>query len=445
MNTDVVPNLDTLVADPQWEAGDSTELSIHRIHHYPAKFKSFIITKSLEYANSKGKNISVIADTFCGCGTSAFEARRNGIDFWGCDINPVATLIARVKSEKYQDSTIERYYGKVVKRFEKTRDDSIAGPINERIIYWFGDVQIRELSNLKTAIIDTVSNKKYRDFFLVGFSNILKGTSRWLSKSIKPQVDQNKTPLDVLDAFRKQIKMMRSAAIQSSKELTKSKVTIETSSILEPRDSWPKVNIIVTSPPYVTSYEYADIHQLSTLWLGYVDDYRSLRKGTIGSKGVNFDNTLLDEINDVGKEIYHALNFKDRAIAKSVTKYFSDMSKAVGNMYNLLSDDGMIFLVVGNTKYRNVEVDNVKFICRCMNDIGFKNIEVKKRKISSKTLTPFRDENGKFISTDDKKSVYAYEYVIIAEKHQNVKNLQSNYALHQSDCDTLNANDSPLL
>ncbi len=423
MNAYEIYDLDLMVADPQWESGNSSELAIHRIHHYPAKFKSFIITKSLEYANSKGKNIKIVADTFCGCGTSAFEARRNGIDFWGCDINPVATLIAKVKSEKYQDSVNEKYYERIVKRFERTRDDIIMEPINNRIFYWFEDKQMRELSHLKAAIINTVPDGKYRNFFLVGFSNILKGTSRWLAKSIKPQIDPDKTPQDVLEAFKKQIKVMRSATIESSKELKGSKVVIETASILEHRDSWPKVDMIVTSPPYVTSYEYADIHQLSTLWLGYVDDYRSLRKGTIGSKDMNFKDTILNEINDIGKGIYNALKPKDHAIAKSVTKYFLDMSKAVDNMYGLLSDEGIIFLVVGNTKYRNVEVDNVTFICQCMKDKGFKIIDIKKRKISSKTLTPYRDENGKFMSTNDKKSVYAYEYVIIGEKYPNVKTL----------------------
>ena len=27
------------------------------------------------------------------------------------------------------------------------------------------------------------------------------------------------------------------------------------------------VNLVLTSPPYVTSYEYADLHQLALLWL----------------------------------------------------------------------------------------------------------------------------------------------------------------------------------
>src|SRR3546814_11916196 len=50
--------------------------------------------------------------------------------------------------------------------------------------------------------------------------------------------------------------------------------------VARPRQS---LDLIVTSPPYVTSYEYADLHQLSSLWLGYAQDHRELRVGSIGS------------------------------------------------------------------------------------------------------------------------------------------------------------------
>ena len=77
------------------------ELRLHRIHAYPAKFPAFITTKALHFAKSERLNVRRVADIFCGCGTVAFEARRENIDFWGCDINPVATLIARTKSGSF--------------------------------------------------------------------------------------------------------------------------------------------------------------------------------------------------------------------------------------------------------------------------------------------------------------------------------------------------------
>ncbi len=81
-----------------WDFGESPELKIHRIHAYPAKFPAFITTKAIAYAKKLGVNVQTVADVFCGCGTTAFESRKAGLNFWGCDINPVATLIARVKS-----------------------------------------------------------------------------------------------------------------------------------------------------------------------------------------------------------------------------------------------------------------------------------------------------------------------------------------------------------
>ena len=42
---------------------------------------------------------------------------------------------------------------------------------------------------------------------------------------------------------------------------------IITGSFLNENVEPPIVDMIITSPPYVTSYEYADLHQLSSLWL----------------------------------------------------------------------------------------------------------------------------------------------------------------------------------
>ena len=71
-----------------WNFGDEREDPIHRIHSYPAKFPAFITTKALRYAKKQGVNVRIVADVFCGCGTSAVEAKKNGKNFWGCDINP---------------------------------------------------------------------------------------------------------------------------------------------------------------------------------------------------------------------------------------------------------------------------------------------------------------------------------------------------------------------
>ena len=58
---------------PFWDFGDRRDDPIHRIHAYPAKFPAFITTKALQYAERRGVKVDVVADVFCGCGTTAVE------------------------------------------------------------------------------------------------------------------------------------------------------------------------------------------------------------------------------------------------------------------------------------------------------------------------------------------------------------------------------------
>ena len=83
--------------DPFWNVGNEVEHLNHKIHSYPAKFPAFITQKAIQYALNDGVLVNTIADIFCGCGTVAFEAKRMGIDFWVCDLNPTAVLIPKQK------------------------------------------------------------------------------------------------------------------------------------------------------------------------------------------------------------------------------------------------------------------------------------------------------------------------------------------------------------
>lgn len=168
--------------DEFWNFGESKQLLMHRIHAYPAKFPFFLIEKALNYVRDKGAKPKLIADVFCGCGTTALEAKRLGIDFWGCDINPVATLIAKVKSQTFDEKIIKNYHAEILVLFEKTSLENNLLKENERINYWFEEETINDLNRLLSSIKEIVKSKKYREFFLCAFSNILKASSKWLTK-----------------------------------------------------------------------------------------------------------------------------------------------------------------------------------------------------------------------------------------------------------------------
>lgn len=410
-------DFDRIPIDPFWNTSPEKELKIHRIHTYPAKFPAFITTKALEYAKKSSHEVNSLADIFCGCGTTAFEAKRNDIDFWGCDINPVATLITKTKSRKYQDLQIRQYLTKILERVEASSIVDMYDKANKRLIYWYKRDEYNRLLRLKTVIEEVIPDgSKYRDFFMCAFSNILKPTSVWLAKSIKPQVDPNKTPANVISAFKVQCEFMISANDESGLHESSS-TKIVTGNFLDARIKKPKVDLIVTSPPYVTSYEYADLHQLSSLWLGYAEDFRDLRKGAIGSKQHNYEfETERKKLNQTGSRIVTRLLQKHSPRAQSIAKYFLDMQAVTEASYKMLNDRGMALFVIGNTKYKGTLIDNAKHLAESLENSGFSEILGTKRKISKKNLTPYRDKNGKFTTVTSGRKVYSEEFIIVGRK-----------------------------
>lgn len=406
------PTLPYHPIDSYWNFGGERESLMHRIHAYPAKFPAFITTKAVAYAKEKGVNVSRIADVFCGCGTTALEAKRLRVDFWGCDINPVATLIARVKREDYQLGQLQCYAANILTQFDSLRNrHRCPQPVAERIRYWHFPSKIRDLQLLMKAF-ENVPTGKYRDFFLCAFSNILKPTSKWLTKSIKPQIDPNKKPATVRRAFESQIDLMFKA-VAESEGCSPNESMIKTGNFLEMRFLEPIADLVITSPPYVTSYEYADLHQLSTLWLGYTSDYRKLRKGTIGSLYHDSEFTRdIKELNRTGEGIVFRLYNSDSRKARATAKYFADIKKTIIQCRKLLHSGGMTLFVIGNTEYKGVKVDNARYVADCLSDCSFRDIQTFARRVSGKNLTPYRDKQGRFTSDARSRKVYAEEFIV---------------------------------
>lgn len=406
----------SITVDDEWNFSDDMEYLMHTIHAYPAKFPAFIASKAFDYAQQEGIVVQTVADIFCGCGTVALEAKLHNRDFWGCDINPVATLIAKTKSESYQIITLNRYYKKIKTSFENRKIPQEAYlTSNERLKYWFAENSYIALYKLKQSIEQEVPQGKYRDTFLCLFSAILKASSRWLTKSIKPQVDPNKCEIDVFKAFSMQyLKFVRAVDQIQEHKITGSKIKICNRNFLKIHNL-PKVDLIISSPPYVTSYEYADLHQLSTLWLGYADDYRDLRQGSIGSVYNSEEFRLnLDLLNNVGREIVQNLlnNGKATAKVRSVGRYYLDMQRAIHQCSDMMNNAGMAFFIVGDTEYKGVKIKNSDHLIQCLTNEGFSDIKVAKRRISKKLLTPYRDSIGRFSSDKSQRTIYHEELII---------------------------------
>lgn len=417
----IVKYFSNLMTDPSWsfsnpeDRAKSTYIT-HNYHRYPAKFIPQIVERLIaQYA----RRDSIVCDPFGGCGTTLVESKILGRRSVGFDINPVAKLITEAKIEAINPTQLAKYSEQIFKRIEWF-DPPKARKIHPRLDFWFTRETKRKLLRIYIPIT-RIQDKKIRTFFLCGFSHILKNCSIWLMKSIKPTRDLDKQIGNPFQIFKSHIKSM----LKKNEEFYNTlriKNRLEVNSTMKIADARRlplranSVDLIITSPPYVTSYEYTDLHQLSLLWFRYADNIAEFRKKFIGTSSLSKNNQVSTPI---AYSVVNKLKNRSPAIARDVSNYFSDMDSSIREMYRILKRSGFICLIMGNTSLYKVKILNAEVAYEQLLQTGFKHEKIIKREIRNQTITPWRDKkNGRFtgLRNKNKRRVYQYEYVIIMKK-----------------------------
>ena len=85
--------------DETWDFRKAnTKQYTHCFHPYPAMMIPQVAGRIID---EFGEGAKLLFDPYCGTGTSLVEANIRGINAIGTDINPLARLIAKVKTTPY--------------------------------------------------------------------------------------------------------------------------------------------------------------------------------------------------------------------------------------------------------------------------------------------------------------------------------------------------------
>ena len=403
----------------------------HDYHRYPAKFIPQLVERLIdEYISQKDAHIN---DPFMGCGTTIVTAISRGFKASGTDINPLSYLITKVKSTpiepKYLNIKIEQFLSKlkILKETQSTLFGDKVAPLIpqkhiERINYWFPEKTKNELGKILRVIYDE-DDEIIRDFFLVAFSHILKNCSIWLQGSTKPTRDLKKIPDSPYDALRKHLTKMQKGnndfwgvVSPHVRENLSEYLNIKVGDARKQHVPDNSVDLIITSSPYVTSYEYADLHQLSTIWLDLADDLTEYKKKFIGTSYKNYKNKKLRSL--IAMDIVDKMSKKDKKMAKEIEAFFIDMEEVFDESFRILKPGGRCCYVIGNTKLKGVEILNAEVFAESLQYSGFRLDRIIKREIPSKILPQKRDEKtGRFAKNSEANTeAYPIEYIVIGLK-----------------------------
>ena len=272
-------------------------------------------------------------------------------------------------------------------------------------------------------MIHEEENEVVKDFLLVGFSHILKSCSIWLQGSTKPTRDFKKATVNPYKIFRRHLRKMQRGneefyrvVPQKVKENLKEYLNIKIDDAKKQPVSNDSIDLIVSSSPYVTSYEYADLHQLSTIWLDFADDLIAYKKEFIGSAYKNSKDKELKSI--LAQEIVNKMQQKSKKMAKEIETFFIDMQEVFNESYRILKSGGRCCYVIGNTMLKGVEILNAEVFAESLQFSGFTIDRIIKREIPLKTLPQKRDlKTGRFANNDEANSeAYPVEYIVVGLK-----------------------------
>ncbi len=307
--TELKKNVDTINFD--LDSYKDKNYLTHNFHPYPAKFIPQIpnqLIKKLSFSNE------TVLDPFCGCGTTLVEAKLLSRNSIGIDINPLACLISKVKTAVLDDkeisevkSTLSSIFLDISSLYNTTLDSNhhkiqynIPNFYNRE--YWFKNFISEELSIIK-AHIEKINDENVKNFLKVAFSSIITPVSNQESDTRYVAVEKKLHPMITIKLFSSKVNDMI-VRIQKFKNLCSncySKVYHHSSRNISFLDD-NSLDLVITSPPYLNSYDYYLYHKHRMQWLDM--DYRYAQEYEIGSRHKHSDknesvDTYANKIGDV--------------------------------------------------------------------------------------------------------------------------------------------------
>lgn len=360
--------------DNSWDfKEDDTKISNHGFHIYPAMMIPQVARRLIE---TYGKNAKVLLDPFMGSGTALLEAKlhENFEIAYGIDINPLALLIAKVKTTPIDEKTLLEEKIKFIDRcFELKRDinfkqKSIGKPDFHNLNFWFKPEVIIDLAIIKENIESIKVNDKkvekdIKDFFRVAFSETVRRVSNTrngefkLYRMAEPALKMHKP--DTITEFIKKLEYNISRMVVYDKEAKGCEIKILAEDTRH-KTSVPanSVDIIVTSPPYGdsrTTVAYGQFSRLPLEWLDFNQkSVRDIDKISLGGIPALYLKNTLDSPS-LQKTLNEIKN-KEPSRAKDVLSFYIDFNECAKELNRVMKVGGFLCFVVGNRTVKGIKI-----------------------------------------------------------------------------------------
>jgi len=417
---------DTLSGD--WTfASEDTQYATHRFHPYPARMVPQIARRVILTFTKEG---DVVLDPFCGSGTVLVEARLSGRNSIGIDINPLAILIANVKSDPPYAEDIIRVANNIKEQINELRKipnaelkDHVKIPSFTNIDYWFKPYVIIRLSAIRQILEKTLAHEssKIARFFWVCFAWTVRYTSNVRKKEYKlyrmPERELKRFKPDVYREFLEIIREYTKGVGDFWKTISNAGRECYAMAMLSDSRKIPlrdeSVDLIITSPPYGdsrTTVAYGQFSRLQLCWLGWNEEYiKMLDEISLGGK---LDPHSIIDVPSLKRTIAEIAK-RDSGRALDAMRFYCGLWNCIEEMYRVLNKGGVMAIVIANRSIRRVRAPTHQIIREFGEKLGLDHIKTIPRRIAKKRL-PWK--NAPENIPGFKEETMAREHIVIMRK-----------------------------
>lgn len=309
---------------------DETQDLTHGFHTYPARMHPRLAREIIGRWSEPG---DIVLDPFCGSGTVLVEALVAGCKPQGVDLNPIALRISEVHCALQSPETRRRFQ-RVVKHIALASEERVRGRARAHIAIDRETQELYlphvlfELCGLRDEI-ESVPHEGDRRALQLVFSALLVKFSRLRADTSVELVDKRIRKGLVTEFFARKAdelvqrwEALHDAAPQPAFEARLLGGDARELPALLGSDFGAR--LILCSPPYGGTYDYAKQHALRNAWFGF--DTERFEEREIGSR--------------------RALSKSPRALER----WDEELLSVLRSMRNVLHEDGRIVLWLGDAE-----------------------------------------------------------------------------------------------
>jgi hypothetical protein len=370
---------------------DNMRLPVHRWFRYSAGFSAEWVRSEIE----KLKSAPRVFDPFAGSGTTLLASEFSNATSLGQEAHPFIIRVAKAKLQWRSDIKHFVRLAEEIQHQTEAEDPSRDFPVLLEKCY--EPAALTSIERLRKALIARQSEEPAWELVWLAFVAIIRsssraGTAQW--QYVLPKKSKV-APQEPILAFRKKV-----FEIASDMHALVSYHSTPLASVLQEDCREPGnipsewADLVVTSPPYINNYDYADATRLEMTVLGEIAGWSDLqekvRTNLVRSctqhvapyakatrdilsdpllLPIAYELTqkvvLLDEIRHErgGKKNYHAM----------VAHYFLDMAKVWIQLRRIARPGGKVCFVIGDSAPYGIHIPVEKWMAELAVAAGFKN------------------------------------------------------------------------